>query len=167
MSLFGCSLIGSKYGTDDGAVFFGSNPATGDVLQPGYHTASSQEVQQAAQLATRAFSVYVNLSGDEKGKFLRSIAAGIEERSTEIVDRAKLETSLPEASAPIGRMSIVSLAPPVKTSCMPINSPSFTVALSGSMRRVGSPATTAGVGVWPMALEPKHSMSAAASAVRH
>ena len=97
MSLHGCSLIGAKYGADDGAVFYGSNPATGDVLQPGYHTASSQDVEQAAQLAARAFSVYGNLSGAEKGKLLRSIAAGIEERATEIVDRANLETGLPEA----------------------------------------------------------------------
>jgi 2,5-dioxopentanoate dehydrogenase len=97
MSLYGCSLIGSKSGTRGGAVFYGFNPATGDVLQPGYHTASSQDVEQAAQLATRAFSVYGNLSGSEKGKFLRSIASGIEEKATEIVDRARLETGLPEA----------------------------------------------------------------------
>src|SRR5277367_4168750 len=97
MSLHGCSLIGSRYGARGGAVFYGSNPATGDVLQPGYHAASRVDVEEAAQLAASAFSVYGNLAGAEKGKFLRSIAAGMEERGTEIVDRARLETGLPEA----------------------------------------------------------------------
>ncbi len=97
MSLNGCSLIGSKHGTPDGAVFYGSNPATGEVLQPEYFTASGQDVDRAARIAAAAFSVYGNLAGAEKGKFLRSIAAGIEENGTEIVDRAKLETGLPEA----------------------------------------------------------------------
>jgi len=97
LSLYGFSLIGSRYGASDGAVFFGSNPATGDVLQPGYHTASSLDIEQAAQLAAKAFPVYGNLDGAAKGKFLRSIAAGIEERETEIVDRARVETGLPEA----------------------------------------------------------------------
>ena len=32
MSLTGCSLIGSKDGAAGGAVFYGSNPATGEVL---------------------------------------------------------------------------------------------------------------------------------------
>ena len=95
--LYGSSLVGSKSGAPDGAVFYGSDPATGDVLQPGYYTASSQDVEYAAQLAASAFSIYGNLAGAEKGKFLRSIAAGMEERGTEIVDRAKLETGLPEA----------------------------------------------------------------------
>ncbi len=96
MSLYGFSLIGSRDGARDGAVFFGSDPETGNVLQPGYHTASSEDVEQAAQLATNAFTVYGSLDGATKGKFLRAIAAGIEERETEIVDRARLETGLPE-----------------------------------------------------------------------
>ncbi len=95
--LYGSSLVGSKSGAPDGAVFYGSNPVTGDVLRPGYHTASSQDVEQAAQLAAKAFCVYANLAGAEKGKLLRLIAAEMEERGTEIVDRARLETGLPEA----------------------------------------------------------------------
>jgi 2,5-dioxopentanoate dehydrogenase len=97
LSLNGCSLIGSKLGAAGGAVFYGSNPATGDVLEPAFHTASSEDVDQAAKLAATAFSTYGNLSGAAKGKLLRSIAAGIEERATEIVTRAGLETGLPEA----------------------------------------------------------------------
>ena len=97
MSLYGCSLIGSKLGAAGGAVFYGSNPATGEALEPGYYTASAQDVVQAALLAATAFSTYGNLNGAAKGKFLRSIAAGIEERGTEIITRAGLETGLPEA----------------------------------------------------------------------
>jgi len=78
-------------------VFYGSNPATAEVLEPAFHSAGSQDVDQVAQLAATAFSTYGNLSGAAKGEFLRSIAAGIEERGTEIVTRAGLESGLPEA----------------------------------------------------------------------
>jgi 2,5-dioxopentanoate dehydrogenase len=97
VSLYGCSLIGSKLGAAGGAVFYGSNPATGEALEPGYHTASAQDVEHAARLAATAFPIYGNLDGAAKGTFLRSIAAGIEERGTDIVVRAGLETGLPEA----------------------------------------------------------------------
>jgi 2,5-dioxopentanoate dehydrogenase len=80
-----------------GAVFYASTPATGEVLEPAFHTASGEEIELAARLASTAFSAYGNLSGAGKGKFLRSIAAGIEERTTEIVTRAGFETGLPEA----------------------------------------------------------------------
>jgi 2,5-dioxopentanoate dehydrogenase len=97
LSLNGCSLIGSKRGATGGPLFHGFNPTTGEALEPAFHTASVQDVDQAAKLAVTAFSTYGNLSGADKGKFLRSIAAGIEERGTEIVTRAGLETGLPEA----------------------------------------------------------------------
>ena len=77
--------------------FRASNPATGEVLEPAFATASGEDVHEAATLAANAFSVYGSLSGADKGKFLRSIASGIEERGTEIVTRAGLETGLPEA----------------------------------------------------------------------
>jgi len=96
LSLHGLSLIGSKDGAPGGAVFYGSDPVSGEVLQPGYSTASGQDVERAAQLATAAFPVYGKLAGAEKAKFLRSIAAGIEAHATEIVDRARLETGLTE-----------------------------------------------------------------------
>jgi NADP-dependent aldehyde dehydrogenase len=90
------SLVGSKYGADDGVVFFATNPATGEVLQPGYRTASNLDVDDAAQLAAKAFPVYASLGGAARGEFLRLIAVGIEARATEIVARAGLETGLPE-----------------------------------------------------------------------
>ncbi len=67
------------------------------MLEPAFATASGEDVHEAATLAANAFSVYGSLSGADKGKFLRSIASGIEERGTEIVTRAGLETGLPEA----------------------------------------------------------------------
>jgi alpha-ketoglutaric semialdehyde dehydrogenase len=96
LSLDGCSLIGSKRGSTGGVVFYGCDPATGEVLEPAFHTASSEDVEQAAKLATTAFSTYGSLSGAERGKFLRSIATGIEETAADIVTRAGFETGLPE-----------------------------------------------------------------------
>lgn len=97
MSLNGLSLIGSKLGAAGGTVFHGSNPATGEALEPVFHTARVEDIDLAAKLAASAFSIYGNLSGAERGKFLRAIALGIEERGTEIVTQAGLETGLPEA----------------------------------------------------------------------
>jgi len=105
LSLHGVSLIGSKIGAKtgskdgapDGAVFYGSDPVTSEVLQPRYFTASSQDVEHAAELAAAAFPVYGNLAGAQKAKFLRSIATTIEASGNEIVDRARRETGLPEA----------------------------------------------------------------------
>ncbi len=97
MPLQGLSLIGSQNGSSQGAVFYGFDPATGETLQPGYSTASSEDVEQAAQMAARAFPVYGNLAGVAKAKFLLTIASVLETIAPEIVDRGRRETGLPEA----------------------------------------------------------------------
>jgi acyl-CoA reductase-like NAD-dependent aldehyde dehydrogenase len=80
----------------DSRIFFTGFPRkirrTGRTANPAY-----LDVEQAAQLAAKAFTVYGNLAGAAKAEFLRTIAVGIEERGTEIVDRARVETGLPEA----------------------------------------------------------------------
>jgi len=53
------------------------------------------DVDLAARLADDAFATYGKLSGAEKAKFLRQIAAGIEAIAAELVDRAHHETALP------------------------------------------------------------------------
>jgi 2,5-dioxopentanoate dehydrogenase len=77
--------------------FHGIDPATGAKLEPAYHYASLEDLDCAANLAEDAFAVYSKLSGHDRARFLRHIAAGIEAIGAEIVDRAHRETALPEA----------------------------------------------------------------------
>jgi 2,5-dioxopentanoate dehydrogenase len=97
LPLLGVSLVGSKDGAQDGAAFYGRNPVNNESLQPAYSSASELDIDRAAKLAAAAFPEYGKLSGAERAKFLRSIATGIEARANDIVDRARLETGLPEA----------------------------------------------------------------------
>ena len=97
MKLTGRSLIGFREGSTAGAKFRAHNPVTGQTLDPDFHSASAEEVNQAAALAHEAFASYRTLAGAEKAKFLRAIAGNIEKIADEIVERGTLETALPKA----------------------------------------------------------------------
>jgi 2,5-dioxopentanoate dehydrogenase len=90
------SLIGFGDGAE-GAAFTGINPATGSALDPKFFSASPADLERAATLAQSAFPIYSKLSGKDKGAFLRRIAAAIEAAAPAIIQRANLETALPEA----------------------------------------------------------------------
>lgn len=94
--LTGTSIIGFGRGALNAGTLQGINPATGDNLQPIYHTASAAEVDRAAQLAHAAFATYSQTSGREKAHFLRRIADNIEAAGDELIVRANQETGLPE-----------------------------------------------------------------------
>src|SRR5579863_9561292 len=95
--LSGRSLIGFRDGTGTGDAMYATNPVTGERLQPGFIPATAEEVELAARLAAEAFEVYQRISGRERGAFLRAIAAKIESIAGDIVERAMLETALPQA----------------------------------------------------------------------
>jgi len=96
MELTGRSIIGFKRGETREASLHGFNPATGENLEPGYHFASSAEVDLAAQLASEAFASYSQTSGAKRAQFLRKIAENIEGLGDLLVERAIQETGLPE-----------------------------------------------------------------------
>ena len=89
------SLIGFADGAE-GAAFTGVNPATGASLEPKFYAATAKDLNQAASLAQTAFPIYGSLSGKAKGAFLRQIATSIEAAAPAIIQRANLETALPE-----------------------------------------------------------------------
>ena len=96
MSIHGYSLLNGKSIESSGTVFAGTDPQTGASLEPSFHSAFSEDVHRAACLAEEAFLSYGKLSGREKGRFLRQIAMEIELIAGELVERARLETALPE-----------------------------------------------------------------------
>jgi NADP-dependent aldehyde dehydrogenase len=95
MPLTGQSFIGGQRGALGGAPIQALNPATGRHLDPIYSSASSAEVDQAAQLAAKAFPIYAAISGKARGAFLRRIAEGLDAIQQELAERAHLETALP------------------------------------------------------------------------
>jgi alpha-ketoglutaric semialdehyde dehydrogenase len=96
LPLEGVSLIGSEKGLAHDAGFHAFDPATGERLEPQFFSASSAEVELAAQKASQAFAAYGELSGKARAEFLGGIAAAMEAREREIVERARRETGLPE-----------------------------------------------------------------------
>ena len=70
-------------------------PQTGEPVQPVFRSATPQELEQAATLASEAFASYSQTSGKTRAAFLRSIAAGFESHRDLLAQRAHLETALP------------------------------------------------------------------------
>src|SRR5262252_1038431 len=97
VKLEGRSLIGFREGSTAHGTFRAHNPVTGEALEPQFYSASREEVDEAAKLAHEAFESYSRVSGYEKGKFLRTIAANIESIAEELIERCGLETALPKA----------------------------------------------------------------------
>src|ERR1700746_1476371 len=95
MDLAGISYIGSQRGTRDGAGFQAFAPQTGEPLQPVFRSATLQELEYTARLATEAFASYAQTSGKARAAFLRRVADGFEAHRDELAQRAHFETALP------------------------------------------------------------------------
>src|SRR5580704_16919671 len=95
--LSGRSLIGFREGNGSSEPLYASDPTTGQHLEPGFISATAEEVELAVTLAAEAFAAYSRLPGRERGAFLRKIAVNIESIAGEVVERAGKETALPPA----------------------------------------------------------------------
>lgn len=93
----GGNLIGFGSSGVGGAVFKAVNPASGESLEPGFASATSEDVERATQLAEAAAPVWAKLSGRKRNAFLRKIAENLEAKTADLVARAQQETGLPEA----------------------------------------------------------------------
>ena len=95
--LSGKSLIGFHDGNGSSEPLYATDPTTGQHLQPGFISATAEEVELAVRLAAEAFASYSRTTGRERGAFLRKIAAKIESIAGDVVERAGKETALPPA----------------------------------------------------------------------
>ena len=94
--LSGKSIIGYSFGETRGQRFRATNPATGEQIEPYFYSATTEEINQAAQLAERAAEQWSRASGKTKAAFLRKIADNIESIAGDLVARATQETALTE-----------------------------------------------------------------------
>ena len=95
MNLSGRSLIGSELGAARGADFRGVNPANGEKLDPAFYSATADEIDRGANLASDALQSLQGTSGRERAAFLRRIAENLAADGEEIIARANLESGLP------------------------------------------------------------------------
>ena len=92
MSLQGASIVGLDCVRGDGPEAFGTNPSTGEQMQPAYAAVTIELTNEAVAKAAAAFPVYRKLSGALRGGFLRAIAAKIEAAGDALAERGPLET---------------------------------------------------------------------------
>ena len=93
----GGSLIGFGSSGLGGETFKAFDPAKNALLEPTFTSATTEDVDRAAELAAAAAPALARLSGAARGKFLRAIAANLETKADDLVARAMQETALPEA----------------------------------------------------------------------
>lgn len=97
IELTGKSIIGFSRGKSSETTFTAFNPATGEAVEPNFYSASLDELNKACELAESARIAYGKVSGKDKAKFLRQIADNIEALGDALIQRATLETGLPNA----------------------------------------------------------------------
>ncbi len=71
------------------------NPTTRKMLFGGFTVATTEEIEQAAKSAHAAWLSYQQVTGADKGVFLRTIATEIEALGDALIARAVAETGLP------------------------------------------------------------------------
>jgi len=96
MELAGVSLVAGRPTHKNIGVFRALNPATGEALDPDFHSASVEDTDRAARAAHEAFLAWRQASGPQRARLLRSIADGLDAAAADLVARAQLESALPE-----------------------------------------------------------------------
>ncbi|MES2071144.1 MAG: aldehyde dehydrogenase (NADP(+)) [Pseudomonadota bacterium] len=97
MKITGEALIGAASVRCTGEAFQSFSPATGEYLQPLFHTAGQAEIARAAALAQAAFDGYRETGHEQRARFLETIAEQILALGDELILRAMAETGLPRA----------------------------------------------------------------------
>ena len=95
IELAGTSIIGQTRGSITDDIFRAYDPSTGNEIEPRFHSATIGELEQAASLANAARIPFGNSAGRERAVFLRKIADNIEALGNTLIQRASLETAVP------------------------------------------------------------------------
>jgi NADP-dependent aldehyde dehydrogenase len=96
VELRGRSLVAGVATQDGGETFQGYNPADGKALDPLYYSATLDEVDHAAGVAFAAAPKLASISAKERSSFLRRIADLLDHAAPALIERAMLETALPQ-----------------------------------------------------------------------
>lgn len=97
MTILGEMIIGQQCVRGAGGQAHGFNPATGTDLEPAFGLASAGDVERACMLAAQAFDPYRALPLEARARFLETVAEQIMALGPALIERAMLETGLPQA----------------------------------------------------------------------
>ncbi|QBJ76809.1 aldehyde dehydrogenase (NADP(+)) [Aquitalea sp. USM4] len=97
MNLTGKMLIGGQSVSGRREALHAINPSSGQTLQPGYAGGDQAQVEQACALAWAAFDAYRETTPAQRAQLLQTIAGEIEALGDALIERAMLETGLPQA----------------------------------------------------------------------
>jgi NADP-dependent aldehyde dehydrogenase len=98
-SFLGKNLIGYRYLASGSQFFFGINPKTNAAFEQKFISATSHEVNEAAEMAAEAFHRYARLSIESRLRFIAAIVQGVENQRSELLFWFQQETGLPEDRA--------------------------------------------------------------------
>jgi NADP-dependent aldehyde dehydrogenase len=91
----GDSLIGGVAVKGNGSAFKGWNPALNAHIEPEFHTADAEQIDQACRLAGAAFDTFRATSDEERATFLDTVAGQILALGDALIERVMAETGLP------------------------------------------------------------------------
>lgn len=95
----GKNYIGNSLSANGNVTYNTFNPLKDENNATLFYEATSQEIFEAVNLATKAFKTYSETSGKEKAKFLNAIADEILALNTDLITIYCAETGLPEGRA--------------------------------------------------------------------
>lgn len=95
----GKNTIGNRTSAKGKDTFSTFNPVENRETTWSFHQATTEEINQAVQLAYEAFQEYKNYSGIRKAMFLRAIADEIEALGDDLITTYVTESGLPEGRA--------------------------------------------------------------------
>ena len=96
MPLTGQSIIGAGRAAGSRDAFHAVNARTGERIEPPFYPADDRDLDEAAALASAAFSDYRALPRSRRAEFLHEIAAHLEALGDPLIERVMLETALAE-----------------------------------------------------------------------
>src|SRR5690349_7284497 len=93
--MHGKNIIGNTLSNTGDKSFQATNPATSEKLGTVFYEATDAEINQAVELARRAFDPYRACSKDDRAAFLDRIAEEIFALGDELIQCANAESGLP------------------------------------------------------------------------
>lgn len=95
MQITGDILIGGSAVTGSAESFSAWNPATGETMEPVFHGATAEQVDEACRLAEQAFDAYRSTTLEQRAQFLEGVAQAILDLGDALIERAIAESGLP------------------------------------------------------------------------
>lgn len=137
----GKNQIGGTKSAKGDTVFHSLNPKTNKPNQWQFTEATEQEVNDAVELANKAFLSFGKTSSEERQHLLNSIADGLEESKDALVEAYCLESGLPEsrAIAELNRTVFQLRSYAAYGASKAFNSPTEDVVNGVSLRKVNVP----------------------------